>query len=148
MPVAKNPQSGFSLVELLVAIVILAVGLLGLAELQVTAMKSNSQSATSTAATALAQRIIEEVAAMDASDPLFDGASTGTWPGSPITTLEGGGIYNITYSVAPVLSDPGAGTVVSNLYQVTVTVTSSTELMHVLGNRARQVTATTLKRAT
>jgi type IV pilus assembly protein PilV len=40
----KSGQAGFSLIELLVAIVILAVGLLGLAELQVTAIRANSHS--------------------------------------------------------------------------------------------------------
>ena len=61
MSASKNSQSGFSLIELLVAVVILAVGLLGLAQLQVTAIKVNSQSMTSTTARALAQKVVETV---------------------------------------------------------------------------------------
>ncbi len=49
MPASKKIQAGFTLVELLVAIVVLAIGLLGLVQLQVTAIKTNSQSMTSTA---------------------------------------------------------------------------------------------------
>lgn len=144
MPVAKNAQSGFSVVELLVAVLILAIGLLGLAELQITAMKANSQSATMTASTALAQRIIEEIAAMPADDAMFNGPGTGTWPGSPVT-VAGGGTYGITYQVEEV--KPTSSTVVTNLYRVTVFVTSTTALSHVLGNQVRLAEASTLKRA-
>lgn len=143
MPVKRNSQAGFTLVELLVAVVILSVGLLGLAQLQVSAIRTNAQSASSTAATALAQRIVEEVAAMSSEDPMFDGPGGGTWPGSPIS-VAGAGTYNITYNVAQVTA---AGTPVTNVFQVSITVTSSTDVMHVLGNRVRSVTATTLKRA-
>ncbi len=148
MPAAKNSQSGFSLIEMLVAIVILSVGLLGLAQLQVTAIKTNSQSMTSTAATVLAQQVIEEVAAMDADDPLFDAPGSGTWAGSPVA-IAGAGTYTINYTVAEVDPDNDSSTInnVTNLYQVTVTVTSTTDVAHVLGNRQRQVVATTLRRA-
>lgn len=148
MPAAKNSQSGFSMIELLVAVTILAVGLLGLAQLQVTAIKANSQSASSTAATALAQRVIEEVTAMDAADPMFDAAGGGTWPGLSVPTLAGAGDYNITFTVAPVLANPGvASSAVSNLFVVTITVASTTDLLHVGSNTGRSVTMSTLKRA-
>jgi len=141
MPVAKKSQSGFSLIELLVAVVILAVGLLGLAQLQITAMKTNSQSATSTASAALAQRVVEKIAAMSADDAMFDGPGSGTW-GSAV--VEGAGTYDITYDVTPVTA---SGVAVTNLFRVEVTVTSTTDLMHVLGNQQRVVKAFTLKRA-
>ena len=145
MPVAKKSQSGFSLIELLVAVVILAVGLLGLAQLQVTAIKANSQSATSSAATALAQMVVEGVAAMGADDPIFNGPSTNnTWSGSPVT-VAGGGTYNITYDVEQVESESGKP--VTNLYRVVIEVESTGDLMHVLGNQERKVMTTTLKRA-
>lgn len=149
MPGAKNNQSGFSLVELLIAVLILAVGLLGLAELQISAIRANSQSATSTAAAALAQKIVERVAAMDADDAMFNGPSGGflTWPGSPVS-VEGGGTYDITYEVKEVLPDPGNTSIkVTNLYQVNIRIESTSDLMHVLGNRTRLAEATTLKRA-
>lgn len=146
MPVAKNSQSGFSLIELLVAVVILAVGLLGLAQLQVTAIKANSQSSTSTAATALAQQVVEKIAAMDADDVMFDAPTAGfvAWPGGSSVTVPGAGTYNITYSTAQVQA---AGNNVSNLFKIDVRVESATDVMHVLGNQKRVVTAATIKRA-
>lgn len=140
-----SSQSGFSLVELLVAIVILAVGLLGLAELQITATKANSQSETILAASSLAQQVIEEIAAMDSSDGLFNSSVTGgTWPpDAPATyTVEGGGTYNVTYDVLTGYQG------VTNLCQIVVRVTSTQALLNVTGNRVRTVTATTIKRST
>ncbi|MCL5884595.1 MAG: type IV pilus modification protein PilV [Deltaproteobacteria bacterium] len=52
-------NDGFSLVEVLVALTILAVGLLALALLQVTAIKGNAIAAKSTVATQLAQDRLE-----------------------------------------------------------------------------------------
>jgi type IV pilus assembly protein PilV len=143
MPAPKNSQSGFTLIEMLVSIVILAVGLLGLAQLQVTAIKTNSQSMTSTTAQILAQKVIEEVVAKPADDALFNGASTGTWPGSPYTE-DGGGTYNVTYDVAQLTA---GGYAISNLFKVTITVQSASDVMFVSGQKSHSVSATTLKRA-
>ena len=141
MPVSKKMQAGFTLVELLIAILILAVGLLGLVQLQITAIKTNSQSMTSTASKALAQKVVEEFATLPADDPIFVDGATGTWD---TYTEQGGGTYTVTYSIAKVEAN---GNDVSQLFNVTVTVTSTTELMGVLGNRPRVVTINTLKRA-
>jgi type IV pilus assembly protein PilV len=137
-----SSQSGFSLVELLVAMVILAVGLLGLAELQVTAIKVNSQSETIVAATSIAQGIIEEISAIDSGDAMFNSTvSDVVWDTSPIT-VEGGGTYNITYDV----DTNHAG--VTNLCLITVTVESTGALQHVTGRQIRRVVVSTLRRAT
>ena len=136
----KASQAGFSLVELLVAVLILAVGLLGLAELQITAMRANSQSETSVAAAALAQQVIEDIIRRKPTDALFDAAVTNATWGAPVT-VEGGGTYNIKYSVTLNYDN------VPNLCRVTVTVDSAAKVMSVAGNKVRSVTASTLKRS-
>lgn len=137
----QRAQAGFSLVELLVAIVILAVGLLGLAELQVTAMKTNAQSESILAAGSLAQRAVEEVVALNPDDPLFDMDRPFVAVGDPIS-LPGAGAFIIQRSVD--VNYQG----VPNLCLVTVRVESANGVMTVLGIRKRLVTLTTLKRTT
>jgi len=133
-------QSGFSLVELLVAVLILAVGLLGLAELQISTMKANAQGDSIMVANHLAQKVIEEVSMADSDDVRFTVAAVGTtWTGSPFT-IDGAGVYNVTYDVA---IDHGG---VTGLSQVTVHVASAGAIMNVLGARQRLVNMATLKR--
>jgi len=136
----RKGQSGFSLVELLVAVLILAVGLLGLAELQISTMKANAQGDSIMVANHLAQKIIEEVSMADSDDVRFTVAAIGTtWTGSPFT-IAGAGVYNVTYDV---VIDHGG---VTGLSQVTVNVDSAGAVMNVLGARQRQVKMATLKR--
>ncbi len=138
----KSGQAGFSLIELLVAVVILAVGLLGLAELQVTAIRANSQSETMLAAATIAQGVIEEIAAMSSDDVIFNAdVADATWTGSPIT-VEGGGTYDITYDVQTTYQG------VTNLCLITVRVISTGRLMQVGGNRERRAVVSTVKLAT
>jgi prepilin-type N-terminal cleavage/methylation domain-containing protein len=95
-----SKQSGFSMVEMLVAIVILAVGLLGLAELQITAMKTNSKSGSIVAASTVAQIATEEIMAVKTeSNYLYGNMLTVAqvdqpWPDDPadISPLDGGGV--------------------------------------------------------
>lgn len=138
----NSGQAGFSLIELLVAVVILAVGLLGLAELQVTAIRANSQSETMLAAATIAQGVIEEIAAMSSDDVIFNAnVNDATWPNSPIT-VEGGGTYDITYDVQTTYQG------VTNLCLITVRVVSTGRLMQVGGNRERRAVVSTVKLAT
>lgn len=141
MPVSKNLQSGFSLIELLVAVLILAVGLLGLAELQLTSIKTNAQSDSISVANALAQKVAEDIAAMSADKPIFslETITPGTWDGSPFTVL-GAGVYNVTYDVVPNYET------VTGLSQVTIHVRSANAIANVLGNRTRSVDAVVFKR--
>ncbi len=134
-------QKGFSMIELLVTVVILAVGLLGLAELQVTAIRTNSHSETLMAAGQLAQREIEEIVAMKESDPFFDAdaAFTEKSTGSPIT-VQGAGSFRIYRSVDA--NHQG----VPNITLVTVRVQSAGTVMTVFGPQQRTIDITTLKR--
>lgn len=138
MSLPKKSQAGFTLIELLIAVVILAIGLLGLAQLQVTAIQTNSHSATKTAATSLAQQAIEQIMAWDADDARLDASGTGTFPSENIA---GAGTYTINWEV----TTPYEG--VFNLCRVDITVQSTTPVMGVFGPSTRTVRAHTFKRS-
>lgn len=57
-------ENGFTLVEILIALAILAIGLLALAEMQISAIKGNAFSGTTTDATTLAQDRLEQLMAL------------------------------------------------------------------------------------
>lgn len=61
MPVGKNKQNGFTMIELLIALLILAVGLFGMASLMMTSMKSNQSAAMRSQASWLAYDIVERM---------------------------------------------------------------------------------------
>lgn len=61
MPMNKCEQSGFSMIELLIALLILAIGLFGMATLMMSSMKSNQNAAVRSQASWLAYDIIERM---------------------------------------------------------------------------------------
>jgi len=63
MGVAKNKQGGFSLIEVLVAVVVLSVGLLGLAGLQTNSLRNNHSAYLRTQGAVLVGDIIERMRA-------------------------------------------------------------------------------------
>jgi len=81
----RSHASGFTLVEALVALVVLSIGLLGVAALQFTSLKANHGSATRTQAVYLAYDIIDRMRA----NPL----------------AAGNGDYNITFAATPTGTD-------------------------------------------
>lgn len=78
---ARSAQRGMSLVEVLVTLVLISVGLLGVAALQVTSLKSNQESYARSQASALASDIMERIRANQlgkaAYAAAFDGLGTG-----------------------------------------------------------------------
>ena len=112
---AARGEEGFSLIEVLVALTILAVGLLSLALLQVTAIKGNAGASKSTIATDLAQAKLELFrrnawAAIDNStNTTFDGGTTPIYANVPASAgdnviVRGSTFYRI-WRVLPNASD-------------------------------------------
>lgn len=130
---ARKNENGFSLIELLIAISILAVGLLGTATMLTTNMGSNSFSQTITVEASVASSVMEEIMAKNASDPIFSASVAGAVydldPASAATTITvQGRVYSATYSVTQ-------NTPVTGVARIDSTVTSG----------ARALTLTSLK---
>lgn len=133
----KSPQSGFSLVELLVAVAIMAIGLLGLAQLQVTAIQTNAHSSGLVAANALAQSAIEDIVGRSPDSSLFSTevleSANAALSGYENVQVTGAGTYRVQYWTFPNYQP--------NLCQIWIRVQS------VAGTqRPQSVTMTTLKR--
>ncbi|WP_394757733.1 type IV pilus modification protein PilV [Rhodoferax sp.] len=60
-PASRRAQSGFSIIEVLVAILILSVGMLGAVGMQATAMQSNKEARNQATATTLARELAEKM---------------------------------------------------------------------------------------
>jgi type IV pilus assembly protein PilV len=136
--VIKTPHSnGFTLVEFLVAILIIGIGILGLTGLQVTAMKGNLGSKNLTTANVLAERKMEGfkntpfaslAPVTNHADP--DNPLNSNGLGSPYS----GRIFNRFWTVQPYGGS-------SNMKQITVTIswpeggrTRSTSLDTIISN--------------
>lgn len=127
-------ERGFSLVELLIAITILAIGLLAVAGMQSTAINSNAWANRLSTATSLAQEVMEDILAKDATDAIFSADSTlvvydlcpdalatppaTTCPDTSIT-ISGAGTFSATRAIT--INTPVTGTV-----RIDVSVTDGT----------------------
>lgn len=78
----RHSQRGMTLVELMIAMLILAIGLGGLTNVLVVAMAADNRNSKDTSATLLAQMVIEQISAqhpnLSSSIPITDCAGT-TW---------------------------------------------------------------------
>jgi len=101
-------ENGFTLIEVLVAITIFAVGLLAVAAMQNSAVLMNSSAGKLTNLSALGMDQIEKLSSLPYSDPSLNPA------GNPYTSISGD--YTISYTVTP--NNP-----VPNTMNITVTIT-------------------------
>jgi len=118
MKILQRPknQKGFTLLELLVAITFLAISLLAVAALQTTAIHSNSIANRLSAATSIAQQIMEDLTARAIDDPLLNSTNSNisynfnlnsmTAPVFSIT-VPNAGTYTAQYSTA--VNNPTSG---------------------------------------
>lgn len=133
---ALTKSSGFSLLELLIALTIFAIGLLSISGMQITAIRGNSTANRLTQTSALAQSVLENMLARSTTDPLFNATlSDQDWDFDPSSSVDkswplGGGPYSAKYSI-------DIDTPVTNVAKVTVTVK---------GPQNRSITLSGLKR--
>ncbi|HEY5673539.1 MAG TPA: prepilin-type N-terminal cleavage/methylation domain-containing protein [Malonomonas sp.] len=93
-------ERGFTLVELLVALTIFAVGMLAVAGMQITSIRANLQSNVRSTAIAAGQGALEDLSARPETDPIF--ALPGPNTGTVVVSVDDGATtisYNINYTV-------------------------------------------------
>jgi prepilin-type N-terminal cleavage/methylation domain-containing protein len=109
----SNPERGATLVELMIAIVVLSVGVLGVAQLFPTGTRVQVQNRIRTEASQLSREKIEQLHNVDPTDPAL---SVGRHPAVPEQVGSAGGLqryYDVEAMAAPL----------DNLKRITVTVT-------------------------
>ena len=143
----KRSESGFSLIEMLIAMSILAVGLLATVSMQATALQRNGFAQRTTEVAALARGGMDDIMSRPGGNAFFQTAVAA--PGiafdldpntAAMTQTIQGATYSATVIVTPNASITvglGAPVVVTNLTQVTLTVTGG----------GRTATVTEFKRA-
>jgi len=103
----KN-ENGFTLIETMIAMIILAIALLGIAQMQLSAMQGNRSSYDMTEASALASEMMEQMIIQNWKDP-----TTVACPLADAIVRS-----NITYTR---VCSPGVGSIGQRVFMVTVT---------------------------
>lgn len=120
-------QKGFTLVELLVAILLMTVGIFAVIAMQTTSMNANSIAMRLSVASSLAQEVLEDILSWPADNPNFKTAGTYSYDLDPKTegngiTIQGGGTYSATYQT--IVGSDGTG-VPQGITQLIVRVAGS-----------------------
>lgn len=125
-------EAGFTLPELMVAVTILALGLLATVNMQTTAIRANGFAQRTTSASAVARGAMNEVISRPGSDPFFNVAQVAAPHDlDPQTVAMTQTVQGVIYS-ATVTVTPNAivnGVPVPNLTQIDLTVTGSDRTM-------------------
>ncbi len=118
-------QQGFTLLELMIALSLMAIALLATAKMQGVASKSNSFANQSVVMTALAQDVMEEFMSKDRTDiRLTQNATDVNYIGlnqsslATDLTFTSAGQYRVTYTVQPLVS----GGTLTTIRQIDITV--------------------------
>ena len=93
----KNEQ-GFTLIEVLIALLVLMVGMAGILSLQLTAMKATGFSRHATEASSLAEDKVEDLRTVPLTSPRF---ATGSDRVDARGVLDTTGLYNRTWTITP-----------------------------------------------
>lgn len=116
-------RQGFTMVEMLIAIVIMTIGVITTLSMISTAMKANTISNRLSAKTSLAQQVAEEMLSRKIDDPIITTTSPATvydldnfLAGNDIV-IDGAGTFHATYST--VINTPSA-----NVTQIIITITT------------------------
>ena len=131
-------KSGFTLIEVLIAITIFAIGLLAIAGMQMTAIQTNSSASEITGRVALAEGIMEEILSeggpVDFNTVAPDVDIVWDFEGETDYWVDGAGVFRAVYRVLPDVPINGVLTV-----QVQVTSAAGRNL-------DRDVTITSIRR--
>lgn len=123
MALLRN-KKGFSLLELLIAISLLAIGLLATANMQSVAINANSIANTLTVATSIGENVLEKLMSLRSNDPILNtnvGPPGTVFDLDPATaetslTVMGAGTYTASYTIQ-------TNTPIANITTIMVTVT-------------------------
>jgi len=126
MHITPENQTGFTLIEILVAITIFSVGLLAIAGLQISAINFNRGSNDRTAGVAIAQDVLEQILSRKGDDPLITSAKAiSAWNLDPAydangnITLPGSGTLRARYTV---IRNPASPAPMDKISTITVQV--------------------------
>ena len=103
----KKHDNGFTLVEVMVAVLVLTIGLLGAAGMQISAINGNADASNLTEATILAHDMAETILSWDYPDPVND-------PLHPLADDNDTAFQRMDYQVAGMIDVNGVPSVADN----------------------------------
>lgn len=106
----RYSQKGFTLLELLIAVSIFAIGLLTVAGMQISAMRANVVADSTSVATAVAQGVLEELLSRSERDAIFNTSQNDqAYPldANAMSQIPGGDNYVASFNVT--LNAPANG---------------------------------------